>query len=115
MWEGRFGDTSLVAVREYLRGFPFVVFHPGLIPETLRAVTDGRYAFVHIDVDLYRTHLDCLNFFYDRIVKGGIVVFDDYGRDFFKTSARKAVDEFFSDKPESPIALHTGQCIIVKV
>ena len=29
--EGDLGDTSLGAVKEYLRGFPFVVFHPGEI------------------------------------------------------------------------------------
>jgi len=115
VWEGRFGDTSLNSVKEYLQSFPFVVFHPGLIPETFEPVRDGKFAFVHIDIDLYQTHKDCCNFFYERLTKGGIMVFDDYGRDFFKASAKKAVDEFFDDKPEVPIALHTGQCIVIKI
>jgi len=111
---GQFGDTSLPAVKEYLRKFPFVVFHPGLIPETLQAVKDRQFAFVHIDVDLYQTHLDCCNFFYNRTVKGGILIFDDYGTSFFRTSARQAVDDFFKQKLEKPIALHTGQGIVFK-
>jgi O-methyltransferase len=115
VWEGRFGDNSLMTVRDYLREFPSPVFHAGIIPETLQAAEDRRFAFVHIDVDLYQTHLDCCNFFYDRMVRGGIVIFDDYGRNFFKTSVRKAVDEFFRDKPEKPIALHTGQSFVIKV
>jgi hypothetical protein len=115
LWVGRFGDTSLTAVKEYLGQFPFLFFHPGLIPEILQVAKDRKFAFVHIDVDLYQTHLDCCNFFYDRMVKGGFLLFDDYGRNFCGSSARQAVDEFFSNKPESPIALHTGQGIVIKV
>jgi len=114
VWEGRFGDTSATAVREYLHRFPSVVIHPGLIPETLQAAKDKQFAFVHIDVDLYQTHLDCCSFFYNRMVKGGVLIFDDYGRSFFRTSARQAVDEFFKGKLENPIALHTGQGIVFK-
>jgi O-methyltransferase len=113
--EGRFSDTSLSAVKAYLRNFPFVVFHPGLIPNTLENVKDKRFAFVHIDVDLYQTTKDCLNFFYNRMSRGGIMIFDDYGWPFFKESEKKAADEFFEGKPETPIALQTGQAIMVKI
>ncbi len=41
------------------------------------------------------------------------MLFDDYS---FPTcpGARKAVDEFFSDKPEVPFDLPTGQCLVVR-
>lgn len=113
--EGRFGDTSLADVKQYLRDFPFVVFHPGLIPSTLESVKDKRFAFVHVDVDLYQTTKDCLNFFYNRLTRGGVMIFDDYGWTFFKESEKKAVDEFFEDKPETPIALQTGQAFVIKL
>jgi len=113
--EGRFGDTSLTAVREYLMGYHSVVFHPGLIPSTLESVKDKRFAFVHVDVDLYQTTKDCLKFFYNRMPRGGIMIFDDYGWTYFKESEKKAVDEFFEDKPETPIALQTGQALVIKV
>jgi O-methyltransferase len=112
---GTFGDTSLDGVREYLKEFPFAVFNPGLIPDTLYSARDRSFAFVHVDVDLYKTHLECCEFFYPRMVKGGIMLFDDYGHYLFKASARSAVDEFFHDKPEPPIALHTGQCFVIKL
>ena len=113
--EGQFGDTSLTAVKDYLRDFPFVSFHPGHIPATLESVNDRRFAFVHIDVDLYLTTRDCLEFFYDRMVTGAVMVFDDYGYAAFRDSVKRAVDEFFRDKEEMPMSLRTGQCIVIKL
>jgi len=54
-----------------------------------------------------------LRFYYNRLSRGGMILSDDYG---FATcpSARKAVDDFFADKPESIIELPTGQASILK-
>jgi O-methyltransferase len=113
--EGRFGDTSLDAVKEYLQPFSSVVFHPGFIPETFGAVKDSKFAFLHVDVDLYQTTKDCMAFFWERMTAGGVVVFDDYGFHPFKYAEKQAVDEFFDGKPEVPVSLRTGQCIVVKL
>jgi O-methyltransferase len=113
--EGHMGDISLDAIRDYLRVFPFIVFHPGVIPETFEAVKEKRFAFVHVDVDLYRSTRDCCAFFYDGLVRGGMMVIDDYGFPGYKLAAKRAVDEFFHGKPENPIALRTGQCIVIKL
>ena len=71
--KGDFGDNSEGAVRQYLRDFPFVRTHPGVIPGTMAAVETRQFAFVHVDVDLYQTGLDCCQFFYPRMAKGGFV------------------------------------------
>jgi len=113
--EGHMGDVSLDAIKHYLRVFPFIVFHPGVIPETFETVKDKRFAFVHVDVDLYRSTKDCCAFFYDRLVSGGMMVVDDYGFPGYKLAAKQAVDEFFLDKPENPISLRTGQCMVIKL
>lgn len=95
--------------------FPRLVFHPGIIPETFEAVKNRKFAFVHIGVDLYQTTKDCCGFFYDRMPSGGVMIIDDYGFAPFKHSAKQAVDEFFSDKPETTIYLRTGQCVVIKL
>ena len=52
-------------------------------------------------------------FFYPRMEEGAVMIFDDYG---FTTcpGAKKAVDEFFTNKKEKPIYLPTGQCIVTR-
>lgn len=112
---GMFGDVNLNDVKDYLQMFSFTVFHPGVMPETFEAVEDRRFAFVHVDVDLYKTAKDCCDFFYSRMVRGGVMIFDNYGFQPYRGAEKRAVDEFFNDKPECPVSLPTGQCLIIKL
>ena len=111
--KGDFSDTSLEAVRGVVGNPERVEFHPGWIPDTFRGMADSEIALAHVDVDIYRSVLDCCEFIYPRLKRGGVMVFDDYG---FPTcpGARKAVDEFFAGRPESPIVLHTGQAVAIR-
>jgi len=112
--EGDYQDTSVEAVKDFLSDYSFVEFHPGLIPDTFEAVTNKKFAFVHIDVDIYQSIKDCCEFFYERMTKGGIMIFDDYGFQGYELAAKKAVDDFFIGKSEIPITLRNGQCLILK-
>jgi len=96
-----------------LAEFPGVSLLAGWIPERFPAVADRRFAFVHIDVDLYEPTRDSLAFFYPRMSAGGIVVCDDYG---FTScpGATRAVDEYLADRPEKMIALSCGGGFLVK-
>jgi len=112
--QGDFSDTSLDAVRRNLAGLDNVAFYPGFFPATAPPVAHMRFALAHIDVDIYRSVLDCCAFFYPRMVTGGTMVFDDYGFDTCP-GAKEGVDEFFRDTPERPIYLPSGQCVVVKL
>jgi len=102
------------AVQQLLRAFPDVTLREGWLPETFLGLESKRYAFAHIDVDLYKPTLDCCIYFYPRLTPGGILLFDEYG--FPSTHGEKAaVDEYFADKPERPIAMITGQAMVIKV
>jgi len=113
--EGDYKDITLNDVKEYLRKFDSVIFHPGVIPETFEGLDGKKFSFVNIDVDIYQSVKDCCNFFYDRLIKGGIIIFDDYGFRGYENAAKKAVDEFFSDKQEKPVVFRTGQCFVIKL
>jgi O-methyltransferase len=111
--EGDLGDTSLEAVQRSLRDCKNVYFYKGFFPDTASPIENSRFCMVHIDADIYKSVKDSCVFFYPRMEKGGIMVFDDYG---FPScpGARKAVNEFFSDKPEAPIYLPSGQCVVFR-
>jgi hypothetical protein len=111
--KGYYSDTSLEIVRDYLAEYGFITMHPGIIPSTFESIK-WDFAFVHIDVDLYSTTMDCCEFFYGRMVRGGIILFDDYGFERYELAAKKAIDEFFVEKTEDPIVLKTGQAFIIK-
>lgn len=64
----------------------------GLIPATLADVKTNRISFAHIDVNLYEPTLTATEFCLQRLVPGGIMVFDDYCWPA-TYSARKAIDE----------------------
>jgi predicted O-methyltransferase YrrM len=105
--------ARLSVLSSNLRSFDNIRVHRGDIPEVLQCVADERFCLVHIDVDLYRPTLDSLQFFYPRVVPGGVIVLDDYG---FATcpGAHRAVREFMADKPEYVIHAPTGQGIIFR-
>ena len=72
----------------------------GFFSESLGLLDSSvKYCFAHIDCDAYTSHLDCLNFVYQKMSKGGCIVFDDYDKKPWP-GATKAVDEFLLNKPE---------------
>lgn len=100
-------------VRAYLANYPNVRIHKGLFPaETGSAVEDIRFSFVNLDVDIYESTRDSLEFFYPRMLPGGILVSHDYAQ---AVGVRKAFDEFIGPKPESLIELPESQCMFVKL
>jgi O-methyltransferase len=111
--KGDFVDTSLASVSEYLSSCRNVVFRPGYVPATFAGLEEQRFAFVHIDLDIFQSVKDAVSFFYPRLAPGGVIVFDDYG---FPScpGARAAVDEYFSAHAEEPFVLRTGQCVVRK-
>lgn len=115
--KGTFKDTSLETVMSQIRtlisDFNIVEFHKGFIPATFNGLESHHISFAHIDVDLYRSVIDCCNFIYPRLQNGGFMVFDDYGLSRCP-GARKAVDEFFREKHEMPLVLPTGQAIVFR-
>lgn len=112
--EGDFDDTSLESVKTYLHDCKNVRLYQGLFPVTSKPVDNTIFCLVHIDTDIYKSVMNCCRFFYPRLEKGGIMIFDDYG--FLSCpGAKMAVDDFFSDKLENPCYLPTGQCIVTRL
>ena len=108
-----FADTSVSAVSAFVGTEPWLEYHPGFIPDSFRGHEQRRFAFAHVDVDIYRSIYDCCEFIYPRLNNGGLMLFDDYGVASCP-GARAAVDAFFADKPEVPLVLGTGQAVVFR-
>lgn len=75
-------DTSISIVEELLQKMKLnnAKIYKGIFPEdNHEQFIDKKYRFVHIDVDVYQSAKDVFEFVWKNVVKGGIVVFDDYG------------------------------------
>src|SRR3990167_2985445 len=91
----------------------YAMFYPGWFPETAQSLQNTQFCFVHLDMDLYQSTKDGLEFFYPRMVKGGVIVIHDHTT---TPGITKAVYEFFQGKPEIIIEPYgKGQAVVVKL
>lgn len=80
-----------------------IEYYKGYFPESIPTeFHDKKFAFVHLDADLYEPTFAGLNFFYERMSTGGFILIHDYNA---WIGARKAVDQFFRSKKEKPIPM----------
>jgi O-methyltransferase len=110
--EKQFSNTELSKVKNYLSDYSNVFFYQGFFPKTAKPVENNIFSFVHLDVDLYDSTIRCLEFFYPRLEKGGIIVSHDYSS---VIGVKKAFNDYFKDKDVSIINLLESQCMIIKL
>lgn len=107
-----FADTTEREVLAYLDPIGAndkLELHIGLIEDTLAKQPDREYFFANIAIKTYAAHKVALDYFYSRMTKGGILVFDDYFNRGQFPMAEVAVREFMDDKPEPIYWLFSGE------
>jgi O-methyltransferase len=111
--EGGHFATPLDHLRKALSDFPEVTLVKGWIPDILPSLPDQSYKYVHIDLDLYEPIKGALEYFYPKMVPGGIIVMDDYGS-LYWPGAKKAVEEFCEQRRIQFLTISSAQAIIWK-
>lgn len=91
----------------------------GDISETAQSFVEQnpgtRISLLHMDLDVAKPTFDALNALWDRVVKGGIVILDEYA--IGKWSESEGVDAFLKDKSvviETEPWMRTPSAFIVK-
>lgn len=102
-WEGNSESILPYIVRQdpMLDRFAHnLIMHKGMFADTMQFLPEA-ISLLHVDCDLYESTKTVLASAYPRLVKGAVVIFDEYD-DPKWPGVRKAVDEFLSDASERP-------------
>ncbi len=111
-------DTSKEVVEELLGSLHVQNFEilQGIFPNDTASLIPNeiRFGLCHIDVDVYQSAKDCLTWVWDKLIVGGIVVFDDYGC-YACDGITKLVEEEREKKDRLVIHNLNGHALLIKI
>jgi hypothetical protein len=85
----------------------------GTIPDTLVQITARKVAYLSIDMNCVLPEIAAIEYFWDKLVPGAVVILDDYGHSGHELQ-KYAFDEFVKKKGVEILSLPTGQGLIIK-
>lgn len=103
----------LNSVSARFKDIPNVHIVRGFLPGSLENMMPEKIAFLHIDLNSPAAEIAVLDRLFDRVVPGGLIIFDDYGWHFFR-SQREAEDRFMAERGYAVLELPTGQGLVLK-
>ena len=108
---GYFSNTTEELVLAKMQNPEKCIVKKGYFPETALNIED-KFCFVNLDADLYAPTLAGLEFFYPRLVSGGVILVHDFFSKAF-SGAREAVVEF--TRKENLRAIPIGDTLSVAI
>lgn len=84
----------------------------GRIPEVLRERAPEKVAFLHLDMNSASAEIAALEFFWERLTPGALVLLDDYGWRGYRAQ-KLAEDPFFAARGRRVLELPTGQGMVM--
>ena len=109
-----FSQTSVELVLSKMEHRGNCIVRKGWFPETAEGV-DDKFCFVRLDADLYQPIIAGLEFFYPKLVHGGIMMIHDFNNTGYN-GVRQAVKEFCDRNSIGYVCLPDGggSVVIVK-
>ncbi len=101
-------------VKATFADIPNVRIIKGRVPDTLAQVDTDKVCYLSIDMNCVAPEIAAAEFFWDKLVSGGIVILDDYAW-AAHINQKHAFDAFASERQIKILSLPTGQGLIVKV
>jgi O-methyltransferase len=99
-------------VKETFAGFNVEIIK-GAIPDTLSQVKTEKVCYLSIDMNCVLPEIAALEFFWDKMVGGGVIILDDYGYPGC-IEQKIAHDAFAKSKNVQVLSLPTCQGMIIK-
>ena len=85
----------------------------GIVPEIFQSSVPERIAYLHLDLNAAKAEIAALEVLFDRIVPGGMIVFDDFGHMRY-AEQHKAEIAWMRERGYAILELPTGQGLVVK-
>ena len=99
-------------VVETFKSFPVKIIR-GPVPDTLPQCDAKKVCYLSIDMNVLAPEIAAANFFWDKLVPGGVMILDDYGFPAHIVQ-KKAFDLFAKEHGVNILYIPTGQGIIFK-
>ena len=101
-------------VRQTFSKYQNVKLIRGVVPESLKKISLNKISYLSMDMNNSYAEIECIKFFWDKIINSGIVLLDDYAtNDAFKEQ-KDSWDKFSQEKNFDILTLPTGQGLIIK-
>ena len=108
-----FSDTNLALVQSAWKPKDrYVTWVKGYFPQSAASIEIRGISFAHIDVDLYQSTFDTLEFLNSRFIDKSLILFDDYLRGV--DGVMKATKDFLELHPEwICLPIYPGQGLMI--
>jgi O-methyltransferase len=99
--------------KERFAEFPRAKLVRGKVPDTLNNVAIDRVSYLSIDMNIEKPERAAIEFFWPKLVVGGVVVLDDYAFGGYEKQ-HDSMDQFAAKVGVTILTLPTGQGLIFK-
>lgn len=106
-------DAIFKAAVARFEGMENVHLVRGTVPESFAQACPKKIALLHLDMNSAASEIAALEVLWDRVVPGGLIVFDDYGWAAY-SAQKQAEDAFMAERGHTILELPTGQGLLVK-
>jgi predicted O-methyltransferase YrrM len=84
------------------------------VPGTLEQIESDKVAFLHLDMNCPPPEVAALEYLWDRLTPGAVILMDDYA--FENCEAQKhAIDAALDALGTRAVSLPTGQGLVIKI
>ena len=117
-YNGAHKDTSMKIVSDLIHkdlNLKKVQILKGIFPdESQKSIKENTFRFCHIDVDVYQSAKDIVEWIWDKMSIGGLIVFDDYGAEGCR-GITQYVEEIRTNKDRLVFYNLNGHAIMIKI
>ncbi len=108
-----YGDVYEEVINRF-KAFSNVEVIKGKVPDSLIKVESNKIVYLSLDMNVAGPEIAAAEYFWDKIVPGGIILIDDYGFSNKYTVSNRLYNEFAEKRNLKVLPLATGQGILVK-